>query len=183
MSDGPHRTLPMPRAWKKVAEVADNKAFETTDVSSRVTYAVEKDFSKDVSDELAKGIRDSCDNQLPGLGTEQLKSLWPIASSPFSELLLDYCIQASTEGKFGADGYLNATENALREYTIRCGRQVEEHYHRKSTANRAVSVRDRIEESIDGVAFEASARRVWKIDKNPLVSLAKHEGLDDGVLL
>ena len=43
MSDGPHKSLRMPPAWRRVAERADNGAFECEEISNALIPALERD--------------------------------------------------------------------------------------------------------------------------------------------
>ena len=44
MSDGPHSTLNMRRAWKKTAERADNTAYTLDEVGEALRDALERDW-------------------------------------------------------------------------------------------------------------------------------------------
>ena len=44
MSDGPHRSLKMPRGWKKLAEHADKKAYAPEEVRDALPDALEQDW-------------------------------------------------------------------------------------------------------------------------------------------
>ena len=44
MSDGPHRSLKMPRGWKKLAERADKKAYAPEEVRHALPEALEQDW-------------------------------------------------------------------------------------------------------------------------------------------
>jgi hypothetical protein len=92
-------------------------------------------------------------------------------------------VQAVDDGFTGTDALVEGAANAL---AIRCGagvRQVEEHYLRKSTDNRAANVRQRIEKSGAMSDFKGIARRFLKIDGSSSATPAKKQlnGLDDGV--
>ena len=43
MSDGPHRSGPDARAWKRVARCADNPAFEVEEIRNVIVLALEQD--------------------------------------------------------------------------------------------------------------------------------------------
>lgn len=44
MSDGPHRSLPMRKHWKDLAERADKAAYSATDVAEALPVALQKEF-------------------------------------------------------------------------------------------------------------------------------------------
>ena len=57
MSDGPHKSLPMRRGWKKFSARADKAVFERDQVADAVGPALEGDWKQDVAPHLA-AIRD-----------------------------------------------------------------------------------------------------------------------------
>jgi hypothetical protein len=49
MSDGPHRSLPMRRGWKRVAERGDKRAYASEEVSEAIIVALEQDCRQEMS--------------------------------------------------------------------------------------------------------------------------------------
>src|SRR5690242_21896062 len=58
MSDGPHRSLPMPKGWKRVAESADNRAFSAAEVREAIVPALEEDCLAEISFKFVQGLRE-----------------------------------------------------------------------------------------------------------------------------
>ena len=58
MSDGPHRSLKMPRGWKKLAEHADKKAYAPEEVRDALPDALEQDWRSEVPDGVCSRVRD-----------------------------------------------------------------------------------------------------------------------------
>jgi len=58
MSDGPFRSLPMSRRWKKAAEFADNSAASIDDISLVVASAMHQEWRKEISANLIEGIQE-----------------------------------------------------------------------------------------------------------------------------
>ena len=56
MSDGPHRSLPMRRPWKTVAECADNAAFEVDEIREAIVPALEQDCRREMRREFLDGL-------------------------------------------------------------------------------------------------------------------------------
>ena len=54
MSDGPHKSLPMPRAWKKFTECVSNEAFSFEEVRDAIVAALEQDWRKQNMDGLVQ---------------------------------------------------------------------------------------------------------------------------------
>ncbi len=63
MSDGPHRSLPMRRPWKTVAECADNAAFEVGEIREFILPALENDCRREMRREFLDDLRKVCADQ------------------------------------------------------------------------------------------------------------------------
>ncbi|OPY85684.1 MAG: hypothetical protein A4E65_00080 [Syntrophorhabdus sp. PtaU1.Bin153] len=188
MSDGPHRSLPMRRGWKRVAECADNQVFEREEVGDAIIRALEKDWKEEVSPEFMSNLWRVCSDQEGCLFKDdvrpRLEALRGTAGCGIGRIVLDLAIERCPSGTAGLDFRLKTITDALTDRMARCARQVEEHYCRKSTEPHANRVRERIEQATDRAAMEGLARRILKpeparLDHPPL----KREGLDDGVRL
>jgi|SRR5579863_6114023 hypothetical protein len=187
MSDGPHRSLPMRRGWKRVAENADNKAFSAAEVREAIVPALEEDC-REISPEFLRGLRRVSIEEAGSLfksdTTPSLEGLRSLASIGLARVVLDYAIKHASNGQAAKDIAQNAMTDALVDHAARGMWQVEEHYCRKSTAPRANQVRERIEEAIGGADIGGLAKRILKPDSNGDAPQApKRDGLDDGVEL
>jgi len=63
MSDGPHRSLPMPPRWKRVAERCANVAFSTDEITTVLIPALRQDCESQMSPGFIDGIRNVLDDQ------------------------------------------------------------------------------------------------------------------------
>ena len=183
MSDGPHRSLPMRRGWKRVAECGANRAFAPEDVSQRIAPALEEDCRA----ELVPGFIDSLHARYGSLFRNQieaeLESLREVAGPGVGRVILEHAIHLAANGETGADAPLKAVKNGLMDRAQRCSRQVEEHYLRKSSDRKAQQVRSRVDDGISQAApaVESLARKILKIDPASPDRPKKQNGLDDGV--
>jgi hypothetical protein len=187
MSDGPHRSLNMTRAWKRVAERSDKRAFSCAEVSESLVAALEKDCLR----EITPGFLDTAwrifSDPEPSLFitkiSEKLETLRRQAGSGIGHSVLDQAILGAERGKTGRDGLVEAMKNALVDRAAKGKRQIEEHYCRESSNPRADHVRTRMEEAITGAALDGLARKLLKVEQ----AMEKHstlkQGLDDGVSL
>jgi hypothetical protein len=188
MSDGPHRSLPMPRGWKRLAECGDNRAFAPDEICKAIIPALEQDCHNEIAPAFLDPFRSVFLDQESFLFKDQmgpqLEALRANAGCGIGRLILEHAIQTAERGGTGMEGLVEATTNALTDRAARGARQVEEHYCRKSSAPRAQKVRARIEEAIGGAAIKGLARQVLKIDQRPSSSRTlRQRGLDDGVRL
>jgi len=183
MSDGPHRSLPMRKPWRRVAEYADMPAFSDEEVSDAVEKAVIHDWKAEVPSGLIGKIGEILGRKQETLfASEPAQSLEALRSSTggsgLAQLLLDCAIQGSSG--VGTEAVALAVERTCSVWSKRHPRQIEEHYLRKSSAKRAVHVRSKIEGAVGRVSFHRLARTLTD-GKVHGISLGKKTGLDDGV--
>lgn len=188
MSDGPHRSLPMRKGWKKLAERGDGRLHTSEQVCEAIPLALSDDWRAEGCDDFMRQARDvligTDQNTLFQLSKDEtidaLKKL-PGSGYPMRRMLVDSLVQAVTDGLTGQEAMVKGTSDAL---TIRCSagaRHVEEHYLRASSERRATNVRTRIEGGASSADFNAIARQFCKIDKT--AGPKKYDGLDEGVSL
>ena len=67
MSDGPYRSLPMSRGWKRLAKFAENANFDRADTCAAATHALSATWRNEVPAAIVKGIRDVFLEREPGL--------------------------------------------------------------------------------------------------------------------
>lgn len=189
MSDGPHRSLNMPRGWKKLAERADNRAYAPEEVRDALPTALEQDWRAEVPDSLRRQVReilgDSQDSLLDDGRAERLEALRrQSAGHALGNTFLDYAIQAAERGLAGDEALREAVGNALSDRAASAARQVEEHYCRESTQRRAAHVRARIEAGVTQCDLAGIVGRVVGTDRTggPR-GPAKRTGIDEGVRL
>ena len=189
MSDGPHRSLNMPRGWKKLAERADNRAYAPEEVRDALPTALEQDWRAEVPDTLCRQVREILgDSQSSLLGDDRAERLEALrrqtAGYPLGDALLDYAIQAAERGRTGDEAFREAAGNALCDRAASGARQVEEHYCRESTQRRAAHVRARIEAGVTQCDMAGIVGRAVGTDRTggPRQP-AKRTGIDEGVRL
>ena len=188
MSDGPHRSLKMPRGWKKLAERADNKAYAPEEVRDALPEALEHDWRAEVPDSVCRRVSDILgDNQSSLFGDHRAERLEALrretAGYALGNALLDYAIEAAARGRCGDEALTEAAGKVLTDRAARSARQVEEHYCRESTLHRAAHVRERIETRVTQSDIDGIAGRLVGTDKSESARPAKQTGLDDGVRL
>lgn len=188
MSDGPHRSLPMRRGWKMVAERADKAAFESAEVCAAIVYALEDDCRSEMPQEFVRGLRNVCADQEGRLFKQDvvpcLETLREEAGSGFGRVVLEHAIREAASGSTGMTIAEKAVNLALIDRAARCSRQVEEHYCRESSMPRANKVRGRIEQAIGAADVAGVARKFLNPEaKKATAQSLRREGLDDGVRL
>lgn len=188
MSDGPHKSLRMRRGWKRVAEWADNSAFEGEEVQEAIITALDGDCRSEITPDFMTRLIDVCDGQALSLFGNALalglEGLRPVARYGMERVVLEFAIQTSEGGVRGTDIPVKAVVDALIDRLARNARQVEEHYCRRSNLPRAGRVRQRIERGADRETLERLARGILKREPGSQDRpSAKRDGLDDGVRL
>lgn len=189
MSDGPHRSLNMRRAWKQIAERADKEAFAPEEVSEVLPNALEQDWRAEISDSLFRQIRKILnDEQISLFGDQRAQQLEGLrtetAGYPLAGVFLDCAIQEAARGRSGEPAIRAAAYGALSDCAARGARQVEEHYRRESSEHRATNVRGRIEIGLAQANIAGIADRLTGIGSGGSQRAPqKQTGLDDGVKL
>ena len=189
MSDGPYKSLPMSRAWKRIAEFAQNVNFEPADIAEGARLALMRDWRSNVPVFLIAGVREVfCGSQstlFPEQRVEQLRAMdAQTRNQAFARLFLDCAVHRMECGDTGEAGLVLAAADALLGRGARGVRQVEEHYFRKSTAALAKSVRSRLEQAVTSAGLDRCARILLKLTPGPSrPSSMKHRGLEEGVPL
>lgn len=187
MSDGPHRSLPMGRAWKRVAERADNGACSAEEIHAALIPALEKDCRDEINSEFLRDVRAALDERNSLLFKVDVKPLMDgfraEASSSMDRAILDNVCALSAEDVAGADVLLKAVEAVVSDRAARGARQAEEHYLRQSTAKRALHLRERMEDAITTMNAREVAAKLLDTQPRRSSAPAKRRGLDDGVEL
>jgi hypothetical protein len=183
MSDGPHRSLPMRKGWKKLAERGDGKLHTAEQVRDAVPLALADDWREERLDDFikhAKGVLLSRDlfKLTKDETVDVLKEL-PGSGYTMRRIFVDTLIQAVEDGHAGEQALVKGVADALAIRSSAGARQVEEHYLRVSNERRAVDVRTRIEEGASRSDFDTMARQFCKLEKASPPN--KYDGLDEGV--
>lgn len=189
MSDGPYRSLPMSRTWKRVAEFSENENFAHADVCAASNQALTNTWQDEVTDAVVRGIRSVFLDRQGGLFVDDvLARLHEVSGDTagygLARLLVDHAAAVAGEGKTGETGLQEAARRTLEAYAARTMRQIEEHYCRKASARLTRQVRDRIARAMNSADFRALARTVTGLDAAPRRAMSpKHTALDEGVPL
>jgi hypothetical protein len=188
MSDGPHRSLPMRRPWKTVAECADNAAFEVLEIREVILPALENDCRREMRPEFLDSLCSLWTDQETLLFKNDmrpvLEGLRRTANVGMERQVLDHAIHAAANGSSGHGVAEKALGQALKDRGASGIMQVEEHYLRKSSVKRAHNVRDRMQQAVSGADIERMARRLLdRKQKDIAPKPSKRQGIDDGVKL
>jgi hypothetical protein len=189
MSDGPHRSLPMRRAWKELAKRADQRAYDSEQVSEAVPHALASDWKNEVSGALITALKNvfaGRDNSLriPEIALDQLEAAKPLAAgSVFGMNAVSWSVQLVNEGRMDEDALYEAVGLAAKERGFAGARQVEEHWLRESSQRRSDGVSARLESAISGLSEGKLGARL--IDPQPSSRRApsKRTDINDGVPL
>lgn len=184
MSDGPHRSLPLGKHWKNLAERADKAAYSASDVSEALPVALRREFRDAPFKQLkaALGVGDQA-GLFVAERPEQLDALrYACAGSAAGNALIDCAKEALADGLTGESACQRAAENALEECVRANFRSIEEHYYRQAPAHNARYVRGRMEEARHGCDFSSLAGNLLEGSgkRGSSGRLIRHEGIDAG---
>lgn len=179
----------MRRGWKRLAERAGNTVFGDGERREALAAALEADWRAEVPDSLVRCMRRILDDPQGELFRDSTiaqleQSRDKAAGRPLAGALLDCAIQAVGQRYCGKEALEKAARDALQERAASGQRQVEEHWMRTSTPQRAGGVSDRIAAAIAGSDMTEIGRRCMKSDSTEaLRAPLKKTGIDDGVSL
>lgn len=185
MSDGPHRSLPLRKPWKDLAQRGDQYGYDAEDVADAATYALASDFKHEVKASLVeslKAIFKGRDNSLqsPEIALQDLEDMKKLAAgSAIGMNFIAYSKEMLSDGIFGEDAFHEALGAAIRSRGYANAMAVEEHYVRKSNLRRATHVKARIVDAIS----KFSDSHLGAVVINGATRLRKKIDLDDGVRL
>jgi len=190
MSDGPHRSLPMRRAWKNVAELADNANFDVQDVLAAISEALVQDAQKEVPADFVRLIHaqfiEGEKELFPDQRAHDLSNAQRLVDGlPLGSLLFTCAVQELLNGNAGEQGVSEAMQSALDDRAWRGARQIEEHYlrHPRSSKKRAINIRGRLAHAISQLSIEKTAQQALQGKASRLQKTIRHQGLDEGVPL
>jgi hypothetical protein len=190
MSDGPHKSLNMRRAWKRLAKVLDNPNSSDDGIRECLEDAHAKDWRKEnVEPTLKQIVRILDDDQasmFKEITLEKLDELRTKAGgSPMAMLLIDCVSDEVSKESVSTDTVRKGLESTLMERNARHAREMEEHYRRQSTDWRARRLTNRFSEFATEENFSGYARRLRgeEVSASTHHAPSKRTGIDDGVSL
>lgn len=183
MSDGPHRSLPMKRHWKDLAERAATPAFSAGEVADCVPVALRQDFRETpllkVRDIFGGGEQSSLFSEDRAGQIEAARRA--CRGSAAGTALIDSALEANADGLAGDAAFKAALQTALAAHARAVCHQIEEHYLREEPQNTA-RVRDRLAAARKRCDFGGLASEMMSggpTDKESL-RLRKRKGIDEG---
>lgn len=189
MSDGPYRSLPMSRCWKRLAEFSENENFGNADICAAAVKALERTCRSALPAEVMEGLRNVFLEQRAGLfadqGVESIEALRPLtAGHGIGKLLLDHATCVLHEGGGGESGLTEAAERMLTAVGASATRQIEEHYVRETATSLTRRIVGRVEQALDTADKRTLARQLCGLEPGaPTRSSLKRKDIDDGVPL
>lgn len=186
MSDGPHRSLPLRRAWKKVCEIADGRAHALEEVVEKIPAALAADAKGEIGEGLLKNLRRILVPEQPQLiddAAQQVAALRAQAASVMEIDLVEAVGDALRDGKRGGEALQSGAEAVFEERGQAVTRSVVEHYLRRSPQARAAYVEQRVSDAIRQAGDRVrnvAAGLVAGTMKSALPKSVTRSGLDDG---
>lgn len=186
MTDGPHKSLPMNRAWKRVAKKLANPNSTLSEICDLVQDALltaeRRHFISRLRSIVAPG---SQGNLLLGDSTSVLAGLKELnqdAASTFARNAVDYCavkFMSETESFKVLDG---AIAYALRQETESHFRGIAEHWLREAPGS-ATSMRRRCAETDAAMNYGQVSDLASSTSRGARSPVRRQTGLNEGVAL
>lgn len=186
MSDGPHRSLPLRRAWKKICEIADGSAHGLEEVVERIAPALAADARGEIAEALLRRLRRILSPEQPALiddAREQVAALRSKTASTMEADLVDAVSDALRDGKAGLAALRAGAEAALEDRGHAAIHSVIEHYLRRVPDARATHVGQRLSHALqqaqEGLSALAAGLASGSM-QTAIPATADRSGLDDG---
>jgi hypothetical protein len=179
MSDGPHRSLPMRRHWRRCLELAQNPAHSPAELREVFSYALSKEIS---AGQVAK-VREILNGDLlfPEMRVQRLEALR--AEHPGSagtNSLIDCTIAVIADGAVGDAGTSLAVEAAYEDCARAHIRGMDEHTERVANDQVRGTVRARLDEVFSQTDRASLVREAMSPPGTPRRAPARQTGLDAG---
>ena len=190
MSDGPHRSLPLRRAWKRVCEVAGSAAHSLDEIAERLLPAIKADIVHEIGESFIAQVRkvlapNSDQGSLFDDAAERLATLRQAPCSIFQSDLLDSVDDAMRDGHNGLAALEAGAQTAIDIRVRATINSVVEHYLRRAPHETAMSVGSRLAAGLQAARAEVSAlASSFTADRLATRAAASpRSGLDEGPAL
>lgn len=189
MSDGPHRSLPLRRAWKKICEIADSGAHSFDEVVERLAPALAADVRGEVGETLLKRLRRVLAPDQPALlddTAQQVAALRAHTASTMEADLVDAVGDALRDGKTRLEALKAGAEATLEDRGHATIHAVIEHYLRRVPEARAAHVGERLNGALRQAKANLAALASGLASGSmagAIPAAADRSGLDDGPVL
>lgn len=180
MSDGPHRTLPMRRPWRDLAERAATPAYSPDEVNAALPLALRDEFREaplaEVADILRGERQGSLFREERSHQLNALRASYP--GSVVATTLIECALEAVADGLQGESALHIAVTNALKAHGRTGGRQIEEHYQRNRSHGN--ELRDRLLRARKHCRYDALASELLSEGQAGDVRPHRRSGIDEG---
>ena len=184
MTDGPHKSLPMKRPWKKVGERARLPAFDPDEVAAKISDALASEANSQVFRQIGRLFAPSDQGALEGVTADTLGDAiesvrMSAPAEPLTNALCDAAEEQVALVNFGEAGFKAAAENAFKDTTQTCFDGIEDHWLRTYESAKATEVRRRLNEGAEKVDYSLLIERVTSASPRTGATVKK-QGLEEG---
>ena len=188
MSDGPYKTLKMSPKWRALAKVAGNAAHSAAEVAEAVPAALAADWWE-IKQPFLRQMRAALGDDDRGMllsevAKQEVARLRAQATNPMEALLADNAMDVLRDGHWGAETFEEVVAATLAERADRGLRQVEEHYRREASQDKAADIRARLTDSVAAANLRGLASALAAgVSTRDLTARIDRSGVDEGVSL
>lgn len=186
MRDGPHRTLPLPPHWKRVAERFDNENYSAKAACDTLCEAVFRDWLSDGTPAFLRILLPILERQQPDMHrplAAQLEELRPQADGYRIRAELLERASDFVMAPWRRDDWTAAVRGVLcRRIASRCN-QIVEHCRRQATPARVRRIESKLNGPNVARAMQELASDLATGGSPTVAAPLKRDGLEDGVPL
>lgn len=176
MSDGPYKSLSMPRHWKNLAKLLENSAYSLSEKDEAARFALSKGTKEIPLIQISKIFNSGI--LFPQVMVEDLEKIRASClGSSIGNIFIDCAREACLSGLTGKDAVVSALGNTLRsEFEGHC-RSIHEHYLRKDPRNK-YNIQEKLKVAKSRCDYNTMAKDF--VDGKNNKSIKKYNSLDEG---
>lgn len=184
MTDGPLRSLALPRPWKSVADCVCREG-TISEVARRMEYAVLRLADARVIgivSDILKTIPESLFADRAMQVVTRLDALRTTDASPFANTVIEAAQAVALDGFCGEEACDRTLELTFQDIATSSSRAVGEHWQRKAGLSDGRAMARILAEARSKLSFSTIRSLVGRSakDQRRMLGLAKKEGIDEG---
>lgn len=151
MTDGPHKSLPLLKPWKDVAERAANRNYNLEQVAEALPAALVHELRGAPTEAVRQILNEGMDSLFPPELQMRINRLEALrvdhSGNASATAFIDGAIVELALGHSGDEAFKNAALAAAQDRWQSCERAIEEHYYREVSGQKALDMRQRLKDA------------------------------------
>lgn len=183
MSDGPHRSLPLPKRWQHVMQCAERPHCDNDELDILITNALIKEMKEDpYAFKTLEEVQEATRSLFPIIEANHLDAMENNAfGSSLTKMIVRLIKSRSVLGELHQDYIASSLSDALAQHAINHRRAIVEHVILKGDERQQKDVIGRLHKSLDHFDYKGLAQKlIHQGPKCKTMRIQKKTGLDEG---